>query len=99
MTLHTTLMIIAIIILIVNIILTIIEAYHYYRLSFSQHSPSINPTSRPARLQKMSPGDELREDTVTIDGMRYNVRWILRSDKRKKEGIIYEETDSFKVIK
>lgn len=93
MTLHTALMLAAIIILIVNIILTIFEAYHYYRLSFSQHSPRILPTSRPARLQKMRPGDELREDTVTIDGMRYNVRWILRSDKRKKEGIIYEETD------
>ena len=92
MTLHTALMIAAIIILIVNIILTIIEAYHYYRLSFSQHSPSILPKSRPARERKMSAGDEMREDTVTIDGMRYNVRWILRSDKRKKEGIIYEET-------
>lgn len=93
MTLHTALMITAIIILIVNIILTIIEAYHYYRLTFSQHSPSINPTSRPGRLHKMSPGDEIREDVVKIDGISYNVRWILRSDKRKKEGIIYEETD------
>ena len=86
MTLHTALMIAAIIILIVNIILTIIEAYHYYRLSFSQHSPSINPKSRPARLQKMSPGDEMREDIVKIGGIRYNVRWIIRSDKEKKEG-------------
>ena len=112
MTLHTALMIAAIIILIVNIILTIIEAYHYYHSSFSQHSPSINPKSRPARERKLSAGD----DTVMIDGMRYNVRWILRNGKRtegiiysdtynilgrvmQKEDFIYEDTDSIKVVK
>ena len=104
MTLHTALMIAAIIILIINIILTLLESYHYYKLSFAPDSPRILPTSHRARLKKkgsdaiLRPGDEIREDTVVIDGIHYNVRWILRSE-RKKEDIIYEDTDSIKIVK
>lgn len=104
MKIHTILMIVAIIILIINIILTLLESYHYYKLSLAPDSPSILPASHRARLKKrgtdaiLRPGDDIREDTVVIDGIHYNVRWILRSEK-KKEGIIYEDTDSIKIVK
>lgn len=75
---YLALMITAIIILIINIILTIMEALRYYHLTY--------------HVGRMKGASGAHEDTgpegrVKICGMWYNVRWIVKG----KEGIIYYE--------
>lgn len=78
---YLALMITAIIILIINIILTTIEAIEHYHLIY--HSGRMRGASRAHE----DPGPDGR---VRICGMWYNVRWIVKG----KEGIIYyEETE------
>ena len=75
---YLALMIVAIIILIINIILTILEALRYYHLTFHEGR------MKGASGAHENPGPVGR---VKICGMWYNVRWIVRG----KEGIIYYE--------
>ena len=72
----TVLYIIAIIILIINITLTILEARIYYYESF--HAGRIRGASG---AHECGAGDP---DTVRIGGMSYNVRWIIKG----REGVI-----------
>ena len=64
----TILLITAIIILIINIILTILEAIHYYHNYFPSQS---------GRIRGESGANPTPAGVVTIAGMRYNVRWII----------------------
>lgn len=75
---YLALMITAIIILIINIILTIMEALRYYHLTY--HVGRMKGASRAH--DETGP-----EGRVKICGMWYNVRWIVKG----KEGIIYYE--------
>lgn len=78
---YTVLMITAIIILIINIILTILEALRYYHLTY--HVGRM----RGATGAHKDTSDTGPEGRVKICGMWYNVRWIVKG----KEGIIYYE--------
>ena len=57
----TILLIVSIALLFINIILTILEGFNYYHLG--AHAGRIRGSSEPA--------------AVVIDGMRYNVKWII----------------------
>lgn len=81
---YLALMIIAIIILIINIILTTIEAIEHYHLIY--HSGRMKGASG----EHKGASDTGPDGRVKICGMWYNVRWIVKG----KEGIIYyEETE------
>ena len=75
----TILLIIACIILIINIILTILEARIYY-----------NETFHPGRIwgesgaHKSISGRDVYPDRIRIRGMWYNVNWIISG----REGVI-----------
>ena len=73
---------VAIVILIVNIILTIIEALRYYHVYF----PS---AAHPGRIRgACEPGPEGNgSGWVEIEGMRYNVKWfIIGRERIEKNG-------------
>lgn len=72
---RTILLITAIIILIINIILTILEAAHYYHEAF-----------HPGRIRGESGANDNRGPAgrVKICGMWYNVYWVIRG----REGVI-----------
>lgn len=71
---NTILLIVAIVILTVNIILTIKEAFLYY--PFAAHPGRIRGACVQGPEGKCS-------GWVEIDGMRYNVEWtIIRKDRR-----------------
>lgn len=83
-TVYTVLMITAIIILIINIILTIMEALRYYHMTYH-----VGRMKGESGVHKGA-SDTGPEGRVKICGMWYNVRWIVKG----KEGIIYyEETE------
>ena len=91
MKLNTILMIIAIIILIINIILTIKEAliyYHNYYPLPSRGESGANSGRIRGELGAKEPGPEVGR--VRINGMWYNVRWFIIG----REGFIYEEKES-----
>lgn len=62
---QTIILTFAVIIITINLILTILEAYRYYHDNYhvGAHSGRIRGASDPA--------------AVVIDGMRYNVKWII----------------------
>lgn len=79
---QTVLLIIAAIIILINLILTIHEAKHYYHVSF----PS---AAHPGRIRgACEPGPEGKgSGWVEIDGMCYNVEWFIIGRKKvKKDG-------------
>lgn len=76
---RTILLIIACIILIINIILTILEARIYYYESF--HQGFIRGESG---AHKSISGRDEYPDRIRICGMWYNVKWIITG----KEGVI-----------
>lgn len=83
---QTVLLIIAAIIILINLILTIQEAKHYYHVYF----PS---AAHPGRIRgACEPGPEGNEKTkgtgwVEIDGMKYSVEWYLIGRKKdEKDG-------------
>lgn len=63
--LKTILLIVSIALLFINIILTILEGFNYYHANYhlGAHAGRIRGASVPA--------------AVVIDGMRYNVKWII----------------------
>ena len=75
---QTVLLIIAAIIILINLILTIHEAKHYYHVSF----PS---AAHPGRIRGacVQGTDGKCSGWVEIDGMKYNVEWnIIRKDRK-----------------
>lgn len=83
---YTALMIIAIIILIINIILTTMEAIEHYHLIY--HSGRMRGAcgAHKGASEALDPGPDGR---IKIAGMWYNVKWIIKG----KEGIIYEDKE------
>lgn len=98
MKLNTILMIIAIIILIINIILTIKEALIYYHNYYPLPSRGESGANSGrilgefgaslGRVGAKEPGPEVGR--VRINGMWYNVRWFIIG----REGFIYEEKET-----
>ena len=72
----TVLYIIAIIILIINITLTLMETRIYYHATFHE-----GRNRGESGAHEHGAGDP---DTVRISGMSYNVRWIIKG----REGVI-----------
>lgn len=97
MKLNTILMIIAIIILIINIILTIKEALIYYHNYYPLPSRGESGANlgrirgeSGASLGRVGAKEPEPEGRVRINGMWYNVRWFIIG----REGFIYEEKES-----
>lgn len=69
----TILLIVSIALLFINIILTILEGFNYYHANYhlGEHAGRIRGASEPA--------------AVVIDGMRYNVKWIIWEGDYVKE--------------
>lgn len=65
------LLLIAAIILLINLILTIHEAYTYYKSTYSF-------TAHPGRIRGASDPGPGKDDFVEVKGMRYNVSWIIK---------------------
>lgn len=79
---NTILLSVAIVILIVNITLTILEAKHYYHVYFPS---AAHPGRIRGALVRGPEGDVKTTCTgwVEIDGMKYNVEWhIIRKDRK-----------------
>lgn len=85
-TVYTILMITAIIILIINITLTILEALKYYHEYY--HVGRMKGACR-AHKGASQPPDPGPDGRIKIAGMWYNVKWIIKG----KEGIIYEDKE------
>lgn len=87
---NTILLIIAIIILIINITLTVIEAIRYYHITY-----------HPGRIRGASGAHGAPAGRIRIGGMWYNVRWIIAGREGiikldEREDFIYADTDSIK---
>lgn len=87
---NTILLIIAIIILIINITLTILEAIRYYHITY-----------HPGRIRGASRAYPVPAGRIRIGGMWYNVRWIIVGREgiiklEEREDFIYADTDSIK---
>ena len=87
---NTILLIIAIIILLINITLTILEAIRYYHLTY-----------HPGRIRGASGAHSIPAGRVRIGGMWYNVRWIIVGREgiiklEESEDFIYADTESVK---
>lgn len=74
---RTILYITIIIALILNIIITILEALNYYHVNY-----------HPGRMRGAS-GDHEFPARIRIGGMWYNVKWIIN----RRRGYIYEEKE------
>jgi len=87
---NTILLIIAIIILIIKITLTILEAIRYYHINY-----------HPGRIRGESGAHGAPAGRIRIGGMWYNVRWIIVGREGsiilvEREDFIYADTDSIK---
>ena len=92
----TVLLLIATVLLFVNIILTIIEAFNTYHEIFSSsaHPGRIRGASEPIRTgpEGSMCGDRVK-GRIKIGGLWYNVEWLIIG----KCGVLYyEETDNRK---
>ena len=96
----TVLLLIATVLLFVNIILTILEAYNTYHEIFSSsaHPGRIRGASEPRITGpegegKVSRSSEKVKGRIKLGGMWYNVEWLIIG----KCGVLYyEETDNRK---
>lgn len=97
---RTVLLLIATVLLFVNIILTIIEAFNTYHeiLSSSAHPGRIRGASDPISTGPEGGGEVSRNSEkvkgrIKLGGMWYNVEWLIIG----KCGVLYyEETDNRK---
>lgn len=85
MKINTILMITALIILLVNLILTIMEAIAYYDTHYHVGRMRGASGDHKGASGEPEPGPDGR---IKIAGMWYSVKWIIKG----KEGFIYEET-------
>ena len=96
----TVLLLIATVLLFVNIILTILEAYNTYHEIFSSsaHPGRIRGASEPISTGPEGEGEVSRSSEkvkgrIKLGGMWYNVEWLIIG----KCGVLYyEETDNRK---
>lgn len=82
---NTILLLVAIVILSINIILTIIEALRYYHVYF----PSAAHPGRIRGACVQGPGTggaDKGSGWIEIDGMRYNVKWIIIGRETIEDG-------------